>query len=141
MDEVTNIIHLSNRIISAYLFIKEPYFFCFLLPILIAISPFWEDYDCLKTKKIQDARIKLRISILTLFWIVISALGIIYKGQGDPASSITLFIVIAYFIYGFYQIYANKEFRKITTIFFLINGYFVLISSLYASMSITDAWL
>lgn len=105
---------------------------------LLALLPYW---------RIKDVSIKMSLALMPAFWVVIGAWGFVFRHRENSARwpnfiiDIPSVFVVLFFVYGIYLCIKNERHRLLTIVFFICNTFFLLMTHLYAVMSITGTWL
>lgn len=96
----------------------------------------------------KDIHIQRSIALMLAFPAMIIIWAVIFEHRGNnikPWSDFIVYfpliIMACFFVYGFYYIHKNKGYRIATIIFFIINIYFTLVTSLAAIMVISGNFL
>ncbi len=127
--------------------------FFVIVPVIIAALPFAAIRGETGNWK-EKIDIKSSLAIMPAYWVVIGLWGSAFAHRSYvedgkriateyPAyiNYICLMFLAVFFIYAVYRVYKNKGHRIFSSVYTLINAYFVLFITFIAGMSMSGTWL
>lgn len=120
-----------------------PNSFAFVIPLIIMAAPYLLHYFVPNRIDLSDARIRKRLALLPVVWILVALYGYFFRYQGPGhhpmliMSDILLIPLIAYIIYGL-NLFANNDIgRRAIVAFVMVNFYFLISMQSLAYMMIS----
>lgn len=112
------------------------------VPIIIGSAPFWIKKQVFD----NNTGLKQQLSIMPIFWVLTGLLGGVFRfqGSGNPnhiAGYFIWLIILSFVFYCRRCLRISESGRKIIWVFIVVNGYFLLLISFFASMAISGTWI